>query len=107
MNSEIDIMVEDIDYFLFIEAKTPKTGRKTKFQTIQGVHQMVRQYIQGRILEELIRKPFALATIGANNAEPIRIQLNTTEQALLRLVNEEKQLLEILDLPWHLLVAAG
>jgi len=106
MNSEIDILVEDINYFLFIEAKIPKTGRKTKFQTIAGVHQMVRQYIQGRILEELIRKPFTLATIGANNAEPIRILLNTTEQALLRLVNEERQSLEMLDLPWNLLVAA-
>jgi len=107
INSEIDILVEDFDYFLFIEAKVPKTGRKTKFQTLAGVHQLVRQYIQGRILEKLFRKPFALTTIGANNAEPIRISLNRSEQALLRLVNEERQSLEILDLPWSLLVGAG
>lgn len=106
INSEIDILVEDFDYFLFIEAKTPQTGRKTKFQTIAGVHQMVRQYIQGRILEKLFRKPFVPAAIGANNAESIRIPLKTTEQMLLRLVNEERQLLEIPDLPWNLLVAA-
>jgi hypothetical protein len=107
MNSEIDILVEDFDYFLFIEAKAPKTGRKTKFQTIAGVHQLVRQYIQGRILEELIRKPFALATIGANNEGSIRILLNTIKQALLRLVNEERRSLEILNFPWNLLVATG
>ncbi len=107
INSEIDILVEDFDYFLFIEAKTPKAGRKTKFQTLNGVHQMVRHYVQGRILEKLIDKPFALATIGANNAEPLEIPLNGTEQALLHLVSEERQTLEIQDLPWTLFTATG
>jgi len=107
MNSEIDILVEDFDYFFFIEVKTPKTGRKSTFQTIAGIHQLVRQYIQGRILEKLVHKPFSLATIGVSNAESTRILLNSIEQALLRLVNEERQSLEILNLPWNLLVATG
>ncbi len=107
MNSEIDILVEDFDYFLFIEAKTPKVGQKIRFQTISGVHQLVRQYVQGRILEKLIRKPFALATIVASNAELIKIPLNPTEQALLRLVNEERRSLEILELPWTTMAAAA
>ena len=67
---------------------------------------MVRQYIQGKILERLIRKPFALAMIGANNAESLRIVLDTTGQALLHLLEEERQSLEILDLLWHLLAVA-
>jgi len=105
VNSEIDILVEDVEYFLFIEAKVAIVGRKVKFENTDGVHQLVRQYIQGRILVTLIGKQFALATIGANNAQPITIRLNETEQALLRLVGEERQLLEIPDLAWTLLSA--
>ena len=93
--------------WLFIEVKIPKPGQKTKFQTIAGVHQMVRQYIQGRILEKIIRQPFALATIGASDAESIEIPLNEQEQSLLRLVNEERQSLEVPDLPWDLLTTSG
>lgn len=107
MNSEIDILVEDFEYFMFIEAKIPEADRKTKFQTIEGVHQLVRQYIQGKILEQIISKKFALATIGANNAKPIGISLNTTEQALVSMVNEDRKKLEISDLPWSLLVRPG
>jgi hypothetical protein len=104
VNSEIDILVEDADYFLFVEAKIPIDGQTIKFQMIRGVHQLVRQYVQGRILEKCIRKPFALVTIGANSGETIRIDLNPTEQELLRLVGEEKESREIIDLPWSLLM---
>ncbi len=105
VNSEIDILVEDHDYFLFIEAKVPTPSGKVKFQNIGSVHQLVRQYIQGRILEKLIGKRFALAGVGANNAEPIRIDLGVTERALLSLINEDQQSLEIIDLSWPIAVA--
>lgn len=107
VNSEIDILVEDADYFLFVEAKLPSAPNK--FPRTQGVHQLVRQYVQGRILVKLIKedktksKTFVLATIGANGGETIRIDLNPTEQELLRLVGEERESLEVFDLPWSLL----
>jgi hypothetical protein len=103
VNSEIDILVEDADYFLFVEAKIPTAGHRTAFSILSGVHQLVRQYVQGKILEKIIGKTFALATIGPNNAEPIKIIPNLTEKMLLRLVGEERELLDILDLPWSLL----
>jgi hypothetical protein len=105
VNSEIDILVEDHDYFLFIEAKIPTSSGKVKLQVIEGVHQLVRQYVQGRILEKLTGKRFALAAVGANNAEPLKRNLGVTERALLRLINEDKESLEIIDLSWPLAVA--
>ena len=105
MNSEIDILVEDLDYFLFIEAKTPPAGQKTRYQDKGGVRQLVRQYIQGRILEKLVGKSFVLGAIGANNGQPIRIKPKPTEQALLRLVNDEWELLIITDLVWPPMIA--
>lgn len=107
VNTEIDILVEDVEYFVFIEAKVVAVGQKVKFEKIGGVHQLVRQYIQGRILETLTGKTFALATIGANNEQPIKIPLNPTERDLLRLVDEERQSLEIPDLAWTLLSATA
>jgi len=92
---------------VFIEAKVPREDQKVKFEKTGGVHQLVRQYIQGRILESLVGKTFALATIGANNAQMIEIRLNDKEQALVRLVGEERQELKIPDLEWTLLSATG
>lgn len=106
VNSEIDILVEDVDYFIFIEAKEATTGQKIKFQDKGGVRQLVRQYVQGRILEKLmeeefsLKKTFALATIGANNEQTIEIIPNPTEQALLLLIGDDKHLLKIPDLAW-------
>lgn len=100
VNSEIDILVEDDDYFVFFEAKEATAGQKIKFQDKGGVRQLVRQYVQGKILEKLTAKMFALATIGANNGRVINIHLKTTEMALLQLVNDERQSLEIIDLSW-------
>jgi hypothetical protein len=102
-NSEIDILVEDIEYFVFIEAKIVAAGQKVKFENNGGVHQLVRQYVQGRLLVPFIGKTFALATLGANNAQPIKIELNETERALIRLVGEEKQELTVPDLAWTLM----
>ena len=99
-DTEIDILVEDVEYFVFIEAKEPKPGHKVKFQNQGGVHQLVRQYVQGRILEKRISKTFALATIGANNGQMLEIKLNPTERALLQLIEEEKEVLQVIDLSW-------
>jgi hypothetical protein len=67
----------------------------------------VRQYVQGKILERLTAKTFALATIGANNGRVMHIHLNATELALLQLVNDERQSLEIIDLSWGPMTAGA
>ena len=103
VNSEIDILVEDIEYFAFIEAKIVKQGQKVKFEN-GGIHQLVRQYVQGKILEQLTSKTFELATIGVTDkAQVTKIDLNDTELALLRLVGEEKRSLAVVDLPWSVM----
>ena len=68
-DTEIDILIEDRDYFVFVEAKNVQEGRKAKFENIGGVHQLVRQYLQGKLLEKMISKMFALATIGVNGGQ--------------------------------------
>lgn len=103
-DTEIDLLVEDREYFVFIEVKIPADDRKVKFEKTGGVHQLIRQYVQGKILERVIgNKTFALATIGANHGQTIELRLNDTERALLRAVEEDKQLLAIPDLQWGLL----
>ena len=67
-DTEIDILVEDTEYFVFIEAKEVRGQSKAKFEPGE-VHQLVRQYVQGKVLEKTVAKTFALATIGANNAQ--------------------------------------
>lgn len=110
MNSEIDILVEDSGYFLFVEAKITSPGQKIKSPTLR---QLVRQYIQGRILERLmheefsLKKTFALAAIGANHEQTIEIFPNPTERALLRLIGYEGNSLKIPDLAWAHLSASA
>lgn len=100
INSEIDILVEDVHYFAFIEAKEAM-GQKIRFQDKGGVRQLIRQYIQGKILEKLTGKVFALATIGANQAQVMTVEkLSEVEHALLQLVRDERHSLEIVDLSW-------
>lgn len=100
VDSEVDILVEDTDYFVFIEAKEVSVGHKIKFEQKRGVHQLVSQYVQGMILQSVISKVFVLATIGANNGETLEINLNSTERALLQLVGEDKDTLAVVDLTW-------
>lgn len=100
VDSEVDLLVEDIEYFVFIEAKEITPGGKVKFEKKGGVHQLVSQYVQGRILATLIPKVFAIATIGANNGETLEIKLNPAERALLQLVGEDKECLSVVDLTW-------
>lgn len=106
VNSEIDILVEDLNYFVFIEAKEAMPGQKIIFQDRGGVRQLVRQYLQGKILQKFLGKAFALAAIGANNAQPININLNEIERGLLQLVDEKKESLEVIDLSWPETIAS-
>jgi len=105
VNAEVDLLVEDDGYFIFIEAKIAGGARKARFENKEGVHQLVCQYVQGRILEKRIGKKFALATIGAHKEQTIEIRLNPDDQAfkLLRWVGEERQSLEIPDFAWSIL----
>lgn len=107
VNSEIDILIEDSNYFFFVEVKIPTTSQKIRFQKTAGVHQLVRQYVQGKILEKIMGKMFALATLGANNAQTKDYQLNPIEQELLRLVGHEEPSLRVHDFDWSLLRATA
>jgi len=100
VDSEVDILVEDIEYFVFIEAKEVAASRRVKFEKKRGVHQLVSQYVQGRILQKMISKVFVLATIGANEGETLNTKLNPAELSLLQLVGEHKDVLSVVDLTW-------
>ena len=70
-DTEIDILIEDCEYFVFVEAKNAPEGKKPKFETTGDVHQLVRQYLQGKLLEKVISKTFAYATIGVNSGSDV------------------------------------
>lgn len=106
VDTEVDILLEDVDYFVFIEAKEAMTGRKVKFEKKRGVHQLVSQYVQGKILEKMISKSFVLATIGANKGEPVEIKLNSAERMLLQLVGNNSDVFSVVDLTWPSCAAA-
>jgi hypothetical protein len=121
VDCEIDILVEDSDYFAFLEVKISTPDEQARFPfhrnriCVKGeyysVHQMVRQYVQGRMLQKkrlLPHKTFALATVGAHNEQPSEIELNGTERELLGLVGEgDKESLVIIDLPLKTLTGAA
>ncbi len=99
-DTEIDILIEDREYFVFVEAKNVQEGRKAKFETAGGVHQIVRQYLQGKLLEKTISKMFALATIGVNKGRDVKIKLNDREVEMLSLVGATDTCLSVADLLW-------
>ena len=101
-DAEIDILIEDNAYFTFIEAKEVRAPGKVKFERSEkghGVHQLVRQYLQGKILEQLIGKPFALATIGANQGNPVEVFSEDSDRQLLQHFGQLLQL-TVIDLEW-------
>ncbi len=101
VDSEIDVLVEDYDYFVFIEAKETAPGQTTVFQDRRGIRQLVRQYVQGHVLARITEKKFFLATIGANKAQPTVLdKFSRAELALLQLVSDEVQPLRVVDLCW-------
>jgi len=54
-NTEIDLLIEDVDYFIFVEAKDPPDGKSAIFQKRHGVHQLVLQYAEGLFLARKIK----------------------------------------------------
>ena len=63
-NTEVDLLIEDHDYFIFVEAKDPPEGRPARFEIKRGVHQLVLQYAEGLFLAKKTKKKFFLATLG-------------------------------------------
>ena len=109
VDCEIDILVEDAEFFLFLEAKIPVRGTDIDwYKSKQGVHQLVHQYVQGSLIKKFVvpEKEFALATIGANNAEPHNIQLNATERKLMALVDYNGDSLSIPDFSLEVLTSS-
>ncbi len=100
-DAEIDLLIEDAAYFIFVEAKNPLPGKKAKFQKGYGLHQLVRQYVAGTFLEKAINKKFLISTLGVNTS--VRLELNEAEKSLLKAVGEERAQLEFLDYPWSIL----
>jgi len=100
-DAEIDLLIEDSDYFIFVEVKSPGAGQKPKFTKEKGIHQLVRQYVQGKFLERAVGKQFMIATIGAPLSAPVR--LNQAEKSLLEAIGEEREDLEISDYSWTIL----
>lgn len=110
VDCEIDILVEDAEFFLFLEAKIPVRGTDIDwYKSKHGVHQLVHQYVQGSLLKKFVvpEKEFALATIGANNAEPQNIVLNETERKLMALVDYAGNSLSIPDFPLEVLTSSA
>ena len=99
-DTEIDILIEDREYFVFVEAKNVPEGKKAKFEKTGGVHQLVRQYLQGKLLEKTISKTFALATIGVNGGQDVEIELNDREIQMLSLVGATGTSFSVADLHW-------
>jgi hypothetical protein len=104
-NAEIDLLIEDHNYFVFVEAKLTGAGQKPKFEKGKGIHQLVRQYVQGRLLERAVRKEFLIATIGAGGSRPL--MLDESEELLLRAVGEKREDFKIHDCPWTILDRSG
>ena len=106
VDSEIDILVEDAEFFFFVETKIPVGGTDIDwYRGKHAAHQLVHQYLQGKLLKRLAapEKEFALATVGANNGEAHNILLNDIERGLLALVEYDNPVLKIPDLPLNIL----
>jgi len=100
-DAEVDLLIEDVSYFIFVEAKNPPPGKKARFGRGYGLHQLVRQYVAGRFLEKIVKKRFLIATLGVNTS--VRLELNEAEKSLLRAVGEDRAQLDFHDYPWSIL----
>ncbi len=98
-DAEIDLLVEDIGYFILIEAKKPPLlGQKPVFGQKYGLHQLVRQYLQGLFLEKVTQKHFLMATIGTGFKAPY--ELTALEIAYLKAFGKDMQSLTLPDFDW-------
>jgi hypothetical protein len=73
-NTEIDLLIEDHDYFIFVEAKDPPDGKPPRFQIRRGVHQLVLQYAEGLFLAKKIKKPSGQSGVGPRQLLDLRIE---------------------------------
>jgi hypothetical protein len=96
-NTEIDLLIEDVDYFIFVEAKDPPDGKPPRFQMRDGVHQLVLQYAEGLFLAKKIRKKFFLATLGTKMNY---YNLTPADQNLLAIFGDGSKELKFCDLTW-------
>ena len=101
-NAEVDLLIESANYFIFIEAKKPdKKARFSRNKKEYGAtHQLVRQFVQGRILASRINKEFMLATLTRDEGS-IRVELSESDKRLLEVVEQSGQeFLDVLNFSW-------
>ena len=92
-DAEVDLLIESANYFMFIEAKKP--GEKARFQPNKeeygAIHQLVRQFVQGRLLASQIDKAFMLATLGASDGDFVQVELREGDGRLLQAVEQSEK----------------
>ena len=92
-DAEVDLLIESANYFMFIEAKKP--GQKARFQPNKkeygAIHQLVRQFVQGRLLASQINKTFMLATLGASDGDFVQVELREGDRRLLQAVEQSEK----------------
>ena len=109
-DAEVDLLIESAHYFIFIEAKKP--GEKARFQRNKkeygATHQLVRQFVQGRLLANQIDKTFMLATL--TDEDFVQVELREGDRRLLKAVEQSEKDFPFSDMPnfsWKLLPAPG
>ena len=95
--TEVDLLIEDVNYFIFVEAKNPSNGKLPKFEMKHGVHQLVWIYAEGLFLARKIKKQFHLATLGTKMTFH---NLTPADQTLLDLLGDTSKQLKFCDLSW-------
>ena len=107
-DAEVDLLIESANYFMFIEAKKPsETARFQRNKKEYGaIHQLVRQFVQGRLLASRINKTFMLATLGASDGDFVQVELREGDVRLLKVVGQSEEDFPFPDMPnvsWNLL----
>ena len=107
-DAEVDLLIESANYFIFIEAKKPdKKARFSRNKKEYGAtHQLVRQFVQGRLLASQINKEFMLATLASHDEGFIHVELSECDRRLLKVVGQSVQEFPFPDVPnfrWNLL----
>ena len=110
-DAEVDLLIESANYFMFIEAKVrQKPGETVRFQRNKkeygAIHQLVRQFVQGRLLASQINKAFMLATLGASDGDFVHVELREGDIRLLNVVGQRGEDFPFPDMPnfsWNLL----
>ena len=105
-DAEVDLLIESAHYFIFIEAKKP--GAKPRFQPNKeeygATHQLVRQFVQGRLLASQIDKTFMLATL--TDEDFVQVELRKGDRRLLKAVGQSVEDFPFPEMPnfgWNLL----